>query len=101
MERGLIQDFYSESSWRLAQQSSVSSHIDFEVSYVISQAYLSQTNVNVTLRRLSDFFFSRDAQDPDQLIGSMRILRSLLQELSGQQAVLQHNCREALESVGE
>lgn len=99
MEKGLIQDFYSDSSWRLAQQSAVASRIDFDVSYAISQAYLSQQNVNWTLKRFSDFVFERQTQDPDQLVGSLRILRNLLQELTGQQGVLQQNYREALKAV--
>ena len=99
MERGLIQDFYSNASWQLAQQSQITSRIDFDVIYAISQAYLSQQNVNQTLQRFSDFVFHRATHDPDQLISSLRILRNLLQELSGQQSVLQHNYREALRVV--
>lgn len=99
MEKGLIQDFYSNSSWRLAQQSEITSRIEFHVSYAISKAYLSQQNVNVTLKRVSDFAFERQTQDPDQLVTSLRILRNLLQELSGQQGVLQSNYREALVAV--
>ena len=99
MERGLIQDFYSNSSWQLAKQSEITSRVDFEVTYAISQAYLSQDNVNLTLQRFSDFVFERQTHDPDQLVISLRILRNLLQELSGQQSVLQHNYREALQAV--
>ena len=32
MEKGLIQDFYSSSSWQLAQQSEITSRIEFDVS---------------------------------------------------------------------
>lgn len=99
MKRGLIQDFYSISSWQLAQQSEATSGIDFEVASRISRAYLSQQNVNLTIQRFSDFFFDRQAHDPDQLAISLRILRNLLQELSGQQSVLQHHYRVALEAV--
>ena len=99
MERGLIQDFYSISSWQLAQQSEVTSRIDFDVASKISSAYLSQQNVNQTILRFSDFFFDRQTHDPDQLVNSLRILRNLLQELSGQQSVLQHHYRVALESI--
>jgi hypothetical protein len=99
MERGLIQDFYSISSWQLAQQSEATSGIDFEVASKISRAYLSQQNVNLTIQRFSDFFFDRQAHDPDQLANSLRILRNLLQELSGQQSVLQYHYRVALEAV--
>lgn len=99
MKRGLIQDFYSISSWQLAQQSEASSGVDFEVASKISRAYLSQQNVNLTIQRFSDFFFDRQAHDPDQLANSLRILRNLLQELSGQQSVLQHHYRVALEAV--
>jgi len=99
MERGLIQDFYSNSSWQLAQQSELTSRIEFEVTYAISRAYLSQQNVNLTLQRFSDFVFERQTHDPDKLVNSLRILRNLLQELSGQQSVLQHNYREALQAV--
>ncbi len=99
MERGLIQDFYSSSSWQLVQQSEITSRIDFELTYAISQAYLSQQNVNLTLQRFSDFVFDRATYDPDQLVVSLRILRNLLQELSGQQSVLQHNYREALRTL--
>ena len=87
MERGLIQDFYSSSSWQLVQQSEITSRIDFE------------QNVNLTLQRFSDFVFDRATHDPDQLVVSLRILRNLLQELSGQQSVLQHNYREALHTL--
>lgn len=99
MEKGLIQDFYSNSSWQLAQQSEITSRIEFDVSYAISQAYLSQQNVNRTVRRFSDFFFARQTHDPEQLVTSLRILRNLLQELAGQQDVLQYNYREALKAV--
>ena len=99
MEKGLIQDFYSSSSWLLAQQSEITSRLDFEVTYAISQAYLSQQNVNQTLQRYSNFVFDRQTHDPDQLMVTLRILRNLLQELSGQQAVLGHNYREALQAV--
>lgn len=99
MERGLIQDFYSVSSWQLAQQSEVTSGIDFEVASKISRAYLSQQNVIWTIQRFSDFFFDRQAHDPDQLLNSLRILRNLLQELAGQQSVLQQNYRVALGAV--
>lgn len=99
MERGLIQDFYSSSSWQLVQQSEITSRIDFELTYAISQAYLSQQNVNLTLQRFSDFVVDRATHDPDQLVVSLRILRNLLQELSGQQSVLQHNYREALHTL--
>ena len=99
MEKGLIQDFYSSSSWQLAQQSEITSRIEFDVSYAIAQAYLSQQNVNATLKRFSDFVFERQMQDPDQLVVSLRILRNLFQELSGQQAVLQQKYREALKAV--
>ena len=99
MEKGLIQDFYSNSSWQLAQQSEITSRIEFDVSYAISQAYLSQQNVNLTLERFSDFVFERQTQDPEQLVTSLRILRNLLQELADQQGVLQHNYREALKAV--
>ena len=99
MERGLIQDFYSISSWQLAQQTEVTSRIEFDVMYAISRAYLSQQSVNLTLQRFSDFFFARQTHDPDQLVNSLRILRNLLQELSGQQSVLQLNYREALLAV--
>lgn len=99
MERGLIQDFYSISSWQLAQQSEVTSGIEFDVASKISRAYLSQQNVNQTILRFSDFFFDRQTHDPDQLVNSLRILRNLLQELSGQQSVLQHHYRVALESI--
>ena len=99
MEKGLIQDFYSNSSWQLAQQSEITSRIEFDVSYAISQAYLSQQNVNLTLKRFSGFVFERQTQDPEQLVTSLRILRNLLQELAGQQDVLQHNYREALKAV--
>lgn len=101
MKRGLIQDFYSTSSWQLAQQSELTSRIDFDVSYTIARAYLSQQNVNLTLRRFSDFFFERQTHDPDQLVKSLRILRNLLLELSGQQSVMQHNYRSALEAVDQ
>jgi hypothetical protein len=67
--------------------------------YTIAKAYLSQQNVDLTLRRFSDFFFGRQTHDPEQLVKSLRILRNLLQELSGQQSVLQHNYRMALEAV--
>lgn len=99
MPKGLIQDFYSHSSWQLAQQSEMTSRIEFDVTYAISQAYLSQQNVNRTLQRFSDFVFDRSTHDPDQLVTSLRILRNLLQELSGQQSVLQHNYEEALRAV--
>ena len=99
MERGLIQDFYSSSSWQLVQQSEITSRIDFELTYAISQAYLSQQNVNLTLQRFPDFVLDRATYDPDQLVVSLRILRNLLQELSGQQSVLQHNYREALRTL--
>lgn len=99
MKRGLIQDFYSNSSWQLAQQSEITSRIEFDVTYSISKAYLSQQNVNLTLKRFSDFVFERQTHDPDQLVNSLRILRNLLQELSGQQSVMQHNYREALNAV--
>lgn len=99
MKRGLIQDFYSISSWQLAQQNEVTSGIDFEVASRISRAYLSQQNVIWTIQRFSDFFFDRQAHDPDQLVNSLRILRNLMQELSGQQSVLQYNYREALEAI--
>ena len=99
MPKGLIQDFYSHSSWQLAQQSEMTSRIEFDVTYAISQAYLSQQNVNRTLQRFSDFVFDRSTHDPDQLVTSLRILRNLLQELSGQQSVLQHNYEEALQAV--
>lgn len=99
MERGLIQDFYSSSSWQLIQQSEITSRIDFELTYAISQAYLSQQNVNLTLQRFPDFVLDRATYDPDQLVVSLRILRNLLQELSGQQSVLQHNYREALRTL--
>lgn len=99
MERGLIQDFYTISSWQLAQQSELTSGIDFRVASKISRAYSSQENVNLTIQRFADFFFDRQAHDPDQLINSLRILRNLLQELSGQQSVLQHHYRAALEAV--
>lgn len=99
MERGLIQDFYSTSSWRIAQQSDVTARIDFDVTYAISKAYLSQQNVDVTLGRFSDFVFDRQTHDPEQLLVSLRIVRNLLQELAGQQNVLQHNYREALQAV--
>ena len=99
MEKGLIQDFYSDSSWQLAQQSEITSRIEFGVTSAISRAYLSQQNVNLTLKRFSDFVFERQTHDPDQLLTSLRILRNLLQELSGQQSVLQHNYREALQAV--
>ena len=99
MERGLIQDFYSSSSWQLVQQSEITSRIDFELTHAISQAYLSQQNVNLTLQRFPDFVLDRATYDPDQLVVSLRILRNLLQELSGQQSVLQHNYREALRTL--
>ena len=99
MERGLIQDFYSSSSWQLVQQSEITSRIDFELTYAISQAYLSQQNVNLTLQRFPDFVLDRATYDPDQLVVSLRILRNLLQELSGQHSVLQHNYREALRTL--
>ncbi|MDJ0919114.1 MAG: hypothetical protein QNJ05_15250 [Woeseiaceae bacterium] len=99
MEKGLIQDFYSDSSWQLAQQSEISSRIEFDASYAISQAYLSQQNVNLTLRGFSDFFLERQTWDPEQLVTSLRILRNLLQDLAGQQGVLQHKYREALEAL--
>ena len=99
MERGLIQNFYSSSSWQLVQQSEITSRIDFELTYAISQAYLSQQNVNLTLQRFPDFVLDRATYDPDQLVVSLRILRNLLQELSGQQSVLQHNYREALRTL--
>ncbi|MEM1143511.1 MAG: hypothetical protein AAF671_13965 [Pseudomonadota bacterium] len=101
MKKGLIQDFYSDASWQLAQQSAVSSRIEFDVSYAISQAYLSQRNVNLTLVRFSDFFFERETLESDQLVGSLKILRGLLRELAGQQDVLQYQYRKALEAVGE
>ncbi len=100
MERGLIQDFYRNSSWQLAQQSEMTSRIEFSVTDAISKAYLSQQNVNLTLQRFSDFVFERQTHDPNQLVNSLRILRNLLQELSGQQSVLQHNYQEALQIVG-
>ncbi|MEO1203478.1 MAG: hypothetical protein AAFX10_12270 [Pseudomonadota bacterium] len=99
MQRGLIQDFYSDSSWRLAQQSEITSRIDFDISYAISQAYLSQQNVNTTLERFSDFFLQRETYDADHLVISLRMLRSLLQDLAGQQDVLQRNYQEALKAV--
>lgn len=99
MQRGLIQDFYSDSSWRLAQQSEITSRIDFDVSYAVSQAYLSQQNVNKTLERFSDFFLQRETYDADQLVISLRMLRSLLMDLAGQQEVLQNNYLEALKAV--
>jgi hypothetical protein len=99
MERGLIQDFYSISSWQLAQQSEVAAGIKFDVASKISRAYLSQQNVNLTIQRFSDFFFDRQTHDPDQLVNSLRILRNLLQELSGQQSVLQQHYRVALDAV--
>ena len=99
MDRGLMQDFYSTSSWQIAQQSEVTSGIDFDLASKISRAYVSQQNVNLTIQRFSDFFFDRQAHDPDQLVNSLRILRNLLQELSGQQNVLQHHYRAALQAV--
>ena len=90
MKKGLIQDFYSDSSWQLAQQSEITSRIEFEI---------SQHNVNATLNRFSDFAFARQTQDPSQLVVSLRILRNLFQELSGQQDVLRHKYREALKAV--
>ncbi len=101
MERGLIQDFYSISSWQLAQQSEITSRIEFSTTYAISRAYLSQQNVNLTLERFSDFVFERQTHDPDEVVTSLRILRNLLQELSGQQSVLQINYREALQAVDQ
>ncbi|MEO0366857.1 MAG: hypothetical protein AAF265_15360 [Pseudomonadota bacterium] len=101
MERGLIQDFYSDSSWQLASRSEITSQIEFNLLYSISQAYLSQQNVNNTLVRCSDHFFDRDTQNPDQLVVSLRMLRSLLQELVGQQTVLQSQYREALFALEE
>ncbi len=100
MKRGLIQDFYSNSSWQLAQQSELTSRIDFAVTSSISRAYLSQANVNRTLDRFSEFVFERQTHDPKQLVVSLKILRNLLNELSGQESVLQHNYREALQAVG-
>ena len=100
MERGLIQDFYNDLSWQLAQQSEMTSRIDFDVTYAISKAYVSQHNVNLTLQRFADFVFERDTHDPDQLVSSLRILRNILAELAGQQSVLQHNYLEALQAVG-
>lgn len=99
MERGLIQDFYSTSSWQLAQQSDVTSGIDFDIASEISRAYVSQQNVNRTIQRFSDFFFDRQTYDPDQLVDSLRILRNLMRELAGQQRVLQYQYREALDAV--
>ena len=99
MERGLIQDFYSTSSWQIAQQSEMTSRIEFDVTYAVSKAYLSQQYVEVTLGRFSDFVFERQSHDPEQLANSLRILRNLLQELSGQEYVLQNNYREALQAV--
>ncbi|MEL7313265.1 MAG: hypothetical protein AAFN07_17250, partial [Pseudomonadota bacterium] len=93
MARGLIQDFYSDSSWQLVSRSEITSQVDFNALYAVSQAYLSQQNVNKTLVRCSDLFFDRDTQDPDQLVVSLRMLRSLLQELVGQQTVLQSQYR--------
>lgn len=99
MERGLIQDFYSTSSWQIAQQSEMTSRIDFDVTYAVSKAYLSQQYVDATLGRFSDFVFERQTHDPEQLINSLRILRNILQELSGQESVLQTNYQEALLAV--
>lgn len=99
MERGLIQDFYSVSSWQLAQQSEVTSQVEFDVLYSISTAYLSQQNVNLTIQRFFDFYLQRETHDPERLVVSLRILRNLTQELSGQQSVLQHNYEEALKAI--
>ena len=99
MERGLIQDFYSTSSWQIAQQSEMTSRIEFDVTYAVSKAYLSQQYVDVTLGRFSDFVFERQTHDPEQLVNSLRILRNLLQELAGQEYVLQKNYQEALQAV--
>jgi hypothetical protein len=101
MERGLIQDFYSTSSWQIAHQSEITSRIEFDLTYAISKAYLSQQNVDLTLGRFADFVFERQTHDPDQVVISLRILRNLLQELSGQEYVLQKSYREALQAVDQ
>ena len=83
------------------QQSEITSRIEFDITYAISKAYLSQQNVKLTLERFSDFFFARETHDPDQAVITLKILRNLLQELAGQQSVLQHNYREALQVVDQ
>ncbi|MEM1264158.1 MAG: hypothetical protein AAGH76_17295 [Pseudomonadota bacterium] len=97
--KGLIQDFYSDSAWQLAQQSLLSSRIDFGVSSAITDAYLAQQNVNGTLQRIVGFYSERETYDPKQVRTSLRILRNLVKDLAGQQTVLQHNCEAALAAI--
>ncbi len=99
MEDGILQELYSTSSWELAQQSEVTSTLDFELTHAMSKAYLSQDYVNQTIQRISDFFFDRSSHDPDEVQTSLRILRQLLRELAGQEYVLQQNYLEALERI--
>lgn len=101
MERGLIQDFYSSASWQLAQQTELTSQLDFEITQMMSEAYSSQQNVNRTLDRFSDFFFDRATHDPAELAVSLRIYRMLLSELAGQESVLQDKYRLALDRIDQ
>ncbi len=99
LPRGVIQDFYSESSWQLAQQSEMTARLDFEVTNAMSKAYHSQAMVSATLQRMSDFFFDRATMDPEQLEHSLTILRNLMRELAGQEAVLRQLYEDALEEI--
>ena len=99
MERGLIQEFYSTSAWQIAQQSEMTSGLDFELLSAMSNAYLSQQLVDQTLLRLSDFFFDRDVHDAEQLEASLLLLRNLMQELAGQEHVLRSAYLEALAAI--
>ncbi|MEM9056949.1 MAG: hypothetical protein AAGD86_05695 [Pseudomonadota bacterium] len=99
MERGVLQDFYSTSSWRIAEQSESTSRIGFDVVHALSVAYGSQAFVDKTLERVSDFFFDRQSLDPAMVQQSLGILRNLMQELAGQEVVLRQHYRVALAEV--
>ena len=96
MEDGVLQDFYSVSSWQLALQSEMLSKLDIDTTQKISKGYYSQEHVDGTLQRLVDFTFSRDAMDRAQLVHSLTLLRRLMQELVGQEYTLRRNYEEAL-----
>ncbi|MFS4466981.1 hypothetical protein [Maribacter sp. 2210JD10-5] len=96
---GILQDRLNNIVWTVAKADKITNRIPLQESKILYEIYDQQNTVNKTVERIIAFLSSREIHRKESLDESVIVLRTLFNELVGQEKYLNYQYENALKEL--
>ena len=97
--RGILQEQLQDIAWAVAKEDKITNRIPLDESRALFAVYEQQSLVKGTFEKMIGFVSSREAHRKELIDENVMVLNMLMNELIGQEKVLESKCSGALEII--